>query len=230
MRLLVLILGVCSLWQPALARVEIKDNSQYRELPSHQKAQKPRTGKKAAVKYFKGKGKKPGPAKKQRWLAGTDAAHYLGLHLGHFIDSDAYAWGEEDRTNGAGKLTIGVTYRLGEWINSMDLLFRGDFNSYSLKEDKAIKFSLLPMVTFPDARSKFPLYFGGGLGVGIFFKQLSEESSLSFDYQLVAGARFFDVFQTTGFTLEFGMKNHVHLLSDGQFNGVYVAVGTVFTF
>ena len=56
------------------------------------------------------------------------------------------------------------------------------------------------------------------------------ESSLSLDYQLIAGARIFDVFENTGFLIETGMKNHVHLLSDGQFNGVFLTVGSVFTF
>jgi hypothetical protein len=47
---------------------------------------------------------------------------------------------------------------------------------------------------------------------------------------LVAGARFLNVIDTMGFMIETGLKNHIHLLSDGQFNGVFVNVGTVFTF
>jgi hypothetical protein len=68
------------------------------------------------------------------------------------------------------------------------------------------------------------------VGPGIFFKQASQESSLSLDYELVAGARLFDMVENTGFFLEFGLKNHLLLLSDGQFNGVYLAGGALFTF
>lgn len=83
---------------------------------------------------------------------------------------------------------------------------------------------------FPDASSKFPLYFGVGAGLGVFVKQLSGESAMSLDYQVLAGARFFDLFNNAGFFLEAGLKNHMHMLSDGQFNGTFVAAGSVFTF
>jgi hypothetical protein len=83
---------------------------------------------------------------------------------------------------------------------------------------------------FPDASSKFPLYFGGGIGPGIFLNQIPDESSVSLDYQLFAGVRFFDVFRNTGFFVEAGLKDHFLLTSDGQFNGTYAALGLVFTF
>jgi hypothetical protein len=86
------------------------------------------------------------------------------------------------------------------------------------------------MIFFPDANSRFPLYFGGGAGLGVFFKQLENESALSFDYQLVAGARFFDLIDNFGLMIETGMKNHILLFSDGQFNGVFLTVGGVFNF
>jgi hypothetical protein len=47
---------------------------------------------------------------------------------------------------------------------------------------------------------------------------------------LLIGARFFDVFDSIGLVLETGLKNHVHILSDGQAKGVYLSMGTVFDF
>lgn len=79
-------------------------------------------------------------------------------------------------------------------------------------------------------KSGFPLYFGGGAGVGVFFKQLRDESSLSLDYQLVMGLRLLRLIGETGLVLETGMKNHVHLLSDGQYNGVFLTLGAAFNF
>ncbi|HEX4923769.1 MAG TPA: hypothetical protein VFV50_06775, partial [Bdellovibrionales bacterium] len=59
---------------------------------------------------------------------------------------------------------------------------------------------------------------------------ISQESALAIDYQLIGGVRLFDVFENTGFSFEMGLKNHLHLLSDGQFNGVFAAAGVIFTF
>lgn len=183
----------------------------------------PETGRDEAAKYFRK------DSKVRRTVSGS-RDHYLALHLGSFVDDQAYQWGQSSRQDNIGNLSTGVTYRIGEWVNSMDLLFRADFSSYKLKQGTPVKMSLMPAIVFPDANSRFPLYFGAGAGLGIYFKQIESESSLSLDYQLIAGARFFDVFENTGFLIETGLKNHFHLLSDGQFNGVFVTLGTVFTF
>lgn len=213
-----------------------------------------RVGRRAAQKYFQArkdqqatqdsnqeqdqereedKDQEPSEPKASRQPAKTSSSQfkrYLTLHFGGFLDDQVYAWGGRGNDGGVGKLNAGVTYRYGEWTNSMDLLFRADFTSYELKEGRAVKMSLLPVVLFPDARSRFPLYFGAAAGPGIFFKQISKESSLSIDYQLIAGLRLFNLVDTLGFLLEAGIKNHFLLFSDGQFNGVFLTTGAVFTF
>ncbi|HVK61997.1 MAG TPA: hypothetical protein VM432_10620, partial [Bdellovibrionales bacterium] len=91
--------------------------------------------------------------------------------------------------------------------------------------------SFLPVITFPDSAAKFPLYFGAGLGIGIFTSNLGgQESSLALEYQLLAGARIFDLFRNVGFFAETGLKNHLFLASDGQYNGFFVSMGPAFTF
>jgi hypothetical protein len=200
----------------SIAKVEIKDTN------SEPEVQRVEGDKKPALKYFE---RKPS--------AESDSgsrSHFLGLHIGGFVDSESFKWGARDKDEDNGKISIGVTYRMGEWTETMDLLLRIDFNSYDLVDGKPLKMSILPMVVFPEANSKFPLYFGVGIGPGIFFKQITQESALSFDYQMVAGFRMFDVFENTGFSFEMGLKNHLHLLSDGQFNGVFAAAGVIFTF
>ncbi len=156
--------------------------------------------------------------------------HYLAVHLGGYVSDNAYRWGSPDNQTDVGDATVGVTYRIGEWVNSMDLALRLDYSAFGLRDGTAGKLSFSPIVTFPDASSRFPLYLGAGLGLGIFTKQISGESALAFDYTLVLGARFFEVVGNTGFFLEAGIKNSLFLLSDGQFNGTFVAVGPVFTF
>lgn len=159
----------------------------------------------------------------------TPQSHYLALHAGGFFEDKTYNWGGDFEEN-VGGMSIGFTYRMGEWVNSSDFMFRADYTAFDVGRKRSTKLSFLPAITFPDANSGFPLYFGAGLGPGVYFKQLDGESSLSLDYQLFAGARFYNVFDSIGLTFESGLKNHINVLSDGQFNGVFFTLGTVFIF
>lgn len=193
------------------------------------KAIAPAHGKDKANQYFLTR--KPNSASRGPAAEGGAGAtpRFLAIHIGRMFADEAYKWGHEDQKN-IGGLNAGVTYRLGEWVNSMDLAMRIEYTSYSLVEDPARKVSIGALVTFPDANSRFPLYFGAGLGAGLFIKQLHAESVLALDYQVVAGARFLNVFDNVGLMVESGVKNHLFLLSDGQYNGVFINVGAVFAF
>lgn len=184
------------------------------------------TGKEKAGEYFQDR-KKPAP--RATSSAGGAAPRYLALHAGGFFNGDGYKWGNGDQ-GGIAKVNAGLDYRLGEWVNSADLALRVDFTTYSLDEGSARKLSLGAIVTFPDVNSNFPLYFGAGLGAGFFVKQIRGESALALDYSLLGGVRFLNVFDQVGFMVETGIKNHLHLFSDGQFNGIFINVGTVFAF
>lgn len=181
------------------------------------------TGKEAADKFFVKR------KKAQRAPSSAGAPRYLAIQMGFFSDEETYNWGKEKKKD-VSELIVGITYRLGEWTQSMDLALRADFVSFEVDDKNPLKLSLMPIVTFPDAKSGFPLYFGGGAGAGIFFKQARNESAISFDYQILAGVRFLDLLDSTGFIFEVGLKNQLFLLSDGQHNGVYGTLGAVFTF
>jgi hypothetical protein len=126
--------------------------------------------------------------------------HFLAVHAGGFFSSDSYSWGSTNHTPNPGRLQGGVTYKLS------------------------------PMLIFPDVATTFPLYFGLGFGPGVFFQQIDNLSTLSFNYELVAGARFFNIIGSTGFFVETGLKNEIHILSQGQFNGFFLSVGALFVF
>jgi hypothetical protein len=190
----------------------------------------PTVGRKAAGKYMGAKGPTPSPNSQRRRPASSSGDHYLAVHMGSFISDNSYQWGTPSTQSNVGSWNIGVTYRIGEWHNSMDLGLRVDLQSYSLRDGRANKLSFVPVITFPDSGAKFPLYFGGGVGFGVFTQQLPSESPLTLDYQLFAGVRFFDVINNTGFFVEAGLKNHFLVFSDGQFNGNFGALGCVFTF
>jgi len=96
--------------------------------------------------------------------------------------------------------------------------------------DSAKAISISPMLSFPDAISRFPLYFGGAIGADLFTQQVSDRSPVGLCWQIVGGVRIQNVFDRVGFMVETGVKNHVLLASVGQFNGVFINVGTVFAF
>jgi hypothetical protein len=196
----------------------------------------PLVGRRAAAKYFEKRGpaatEEDGAQSAEVQTPSGPTDHYLAIHVGRMMGSKSYDWGSHNQTD-VGDFTAGITYRIGEWKNSMDLNLRLDFIQYKVDgegEQKPLKLSILPLVTFPDASSKFPLYFGFGAGPGVFFRQTDNEASLSLDYQLIVGARFFDVVENAGFFIESGLKNHLQLWNSGQFNGTFLTAGAVFTF
>jgi hypothetical protein len=195
-------------------------------------------GEKKAEGYFKAR--KPAAAAPAEPVAEASKAsdnassggippRYMAVRVGTFFSDQAYRWGGKDPSN-IGGLNAGVDYRLGEWVNTADLALRVDYVGYKLDEGAARKLSVGATVTFPDVASRFPLYFGAGIGAGFFIKQIRNESALSLDYSLFGGLRFLNVIDKIGFLVETGIKDHLLLTSDGQFNGVYFNVGSVFNF
>ena len=182
------------------------------------------TGAKAASKYFET------PKNSTTSSSGSSGTHYLAIHLGGYFSSESYRWGPTNESDVA-KFNGGISYRFDEWINSGDKLVRIDFSSFEFKNgERSTKMSVLGAISFPDATSRFPFYFGAAVGPGVFFKQLSGESAISLDYQLFLGLRFMNIFESTGLFIESGFKNHINLLSDGQLNATFFSAGAVFTF
>lgn len=184
------------------------------------------TGRRAAEQYMNRE--VDGPVR-DRGGINTSGTHFMALQIGPYVDSQIHHWGVKDKDND-GKMTAAVTYRMGEWVNSTDFLIRLGWQGVEINDNTTSKLSFMPIISFPDARAKFPIYFGAGLGLGIFLDQVDDESSLSLDYTILLGTRFFNVVDTVGLMLEVGLDNHIFLTSKGQFSGTYVALGTVFEF
>lgn len=190
-----------------------------------------RVGEGAARDYFRARqSSTPEERAPVRSPAQADAARYMAIQAGTYISDKQHRWGQKRRDEDVGELLLGVTYRMGEWTNSMDLLMRVEFQTFDVAGETPRKLSVMPMIAFPDARSGFPFYLGAGAGAGVFFKQARGDSDLSLDYQIVTGLRFPTLFDWGGLIVETGIKGHVHLLSSGQFNGVFLTAGTVFNF
>lgn len=208
--------------------------------PSFALAQAPVVGKKAADKYFpppqveevksSPSYEDPGTeAEAPRGQSRSNGEELMMIGLGSFLNSETYNWNGAEKREGVGRVNYGFTYMLDE-ESRYDVHLRVDFTEYKVGEERAYKMSMLPLITFPRFSSGFPIYFGVGLGLGVFFDQVPEESSLSFDYQLVGGARFMGLVENVGVFVELAMKNHLLLTTNGQFNGISLAAGGVFTF
>ena len=192
---------------------------------------KPLVGRKAAEKYFTRSPQNDyqdlnNPGDNKTSVAPLEEV--LMLNIGSFIGSESIRWGSQNYQN-IGRANYGVTFLFDTW-KGLDRHLRFEFQEYVIQDRSPRKLALLPLVTFPRAEKKFPLYFGFGLGLGAFFHQVPGESDFSLDYQLVGGVRFFDIFDRLGFFAELSMKNHLNLLSDGQVNGTALNTGLVFTF
>ncbi|MEI7973165.1 MAG: hypothetical protein WCH11_02235 [Bdellovibrio sp.] len=180
-------------------------------------------GRGAAAKYF------PAPSPEKSASAGDDFRNVLWLHLGRATGSQAYKWSEKGRLDGVATSSYGLSYFLGDW-GSLDGILRADFNQYEFTDNRLLKLSLMPLVVLPQLSTRFPLYFGMGAGLGVFFKQLESKSQISLDYQLFMGLRLMDLWPGLGFFIEYGLKNHVHVLSEGQLNSTVLTLGPIFHF
>ncbi len=156
--------------------------------------------------------------------------HFMSLGFGNFSEGTAYNWGQNGKESKTGKWGADLMYRFSEQEYLFDEAFRISYAQYEPALQEASKLSLLYAITFPEATSKFPLYFGAAAGLGVFIKQLENESLISIDYQLYLGLRAFNLFDSVGIYIEGGMRNHLHLTSDGQFNGTFLSLGTIFNF
>jgi hypothetical protein len=216
----------------SLAKTQVSDVTGSTEQSSDDSSVTPVTrpfsaGEGEARKYFKKKTDQESPDDEKTTGA---PEHFLAVHAGGFFSSDSYSWGSTNHTPNPGRLQGGVTYKLSPFGHAADWVVRGDFIGYQFNDGTALNFSVLPMLIFPDVATTFPLYFGLGFGPGVFFQQIDNLSTLSFNYELVAGARFFNIIGSTGFFVETGLKNEIHILSQGQFNGFFLSVGALFVF
>jgi hypothetical protein len=192
----------------------------------------PKVGKAAAAKYFQ-KNIVDDPTKANRYMASESVIssedRFMSLGLTLFTKSESFNWGNINKEEDVGKYGVDMVYRLDQ-ANYVDYLIKVAYSEYIVQSQRASKISFMYSAILPDAGSKFPLYFGAAAGPGVFFTQLKDESYVTLDYQLFLGLRIFNLFGSTGFYVEGGMKNHLQLTSDGQLNGTYMSAGAVFTF
>lgn len=184
----------------------------------------PDTGKEAAAKYFS-----PRPSNERinaKNSAGTTYAYarQIGLSAGTFFQGKSYQWLGDEVDGWAMQLDYRGPAEPGDFIGQG---FRLGFQKFQSMDVDLSKISLLWSLTFP-ARVSFPVYIGANLGPGFFLRQIEDESWLTLDYQAYLGLRLNS--SHSQFFIESGMKNHLLVLSNGQFSGWFVASGVAYKF
>jgi hypothetical protein len=180
------------------------------------------TGKTAAMKYFSAKGESNLRGPQSLKESTTEYKNLLALSVGTLISSQSYQW---DGKNKEGWSVEGSYLRQGENISQGFHLEYQKFND-SFAEELS-KVSFLISFTFP-ARVSFPVYIAVAAGPGYFIKQRKDESEFSLDYKAFLGLRLNQ--SQSQYFVQSGVKNHVHVLSDGQFIGWFVSSGVAYKF
>lgn len=181
----------------------------------------PTVGKGAAMKYFKPQSS----SSKERLPRGVQTyTRQLALSAGTYFKGKSYEWLGED----VGGWSLQLDYRKKGTADSFfSKSYQVELQRYQFSEAELSKFSFLWSLIFPRSLS-FPVYVGVGLGPGVFLSQLQNESWLSLDYKAFLGFRLSD--DHSQFFVEGGVKNHLLVLSSGQFTGWFVSSGVAYRF
>ena len=180
------------------------------------------TGKKAAMKYFTKKPASTSTFKAPRGPASTSYAQLFSLSAGALVNGKSYQWLDDE----LGGWNLQLSYRRATtgWLAQA---FHLEFQKFTTLEEEFSKVSFLLNFVFPRSIS-FPVYIGAGAGPGFFLNQYNNESLWTMDYKGYIGLRLNQ--DHSQFILESGVKNHVHMLSDGQFIGWFVSSGVAYKF
>lgn len=176
------------------------------------------TGRQAAMKYFTKKSK----TRSKTRAPASSGSRLLGISMGTLVNSKSYNWAEEEFSGWTAELTY-----LSETDGNFGRGLHLEMQKFADQVDDLTKVSFLFSMTFPK-RISFPVYVGAAVGPGFFIKQREGESEFSLDYKAYLGLRLNQV--NSQYFLQTGVKNHVHVLSDGQFVGWFVSSGVAYLF
>ena len=180
------------------------------------------TGKSAAMKYFTGDAKKQISTRNPAGSGEVPSQKILAVAVGSLINSKNYNWSEE---NFSGWNVEAFYQSAGTGYFGQG--FHLEMQKFAADNTELTKLSFLVSLTFP-RRLSFPVYLGLAAGPGYFLKQQENESDFTFDYKAYLGLRLHQV--NSQYFVQSGVKNHVHVLSDGQFVGWFVSSGVAYTF
>jgi hypothetical protein len=176
------------------------------------------------MKYFSPEAK-PAPSSRQtasRSVEPIERERLIGLTFGSLVQSESYNW----TTGDVGGWSLEASYMNAE-EGYLAQGYHLEMQKFSADNQELTKLSFLFSLTFP-RRLSFPVYLGVAVGPGFFMQQQEGESEFTIDYKAYLGLR---LNQNHGqYFVQAGVKNHLHVLSDGQFIGWFVSSGVAYKF
>ena len=180
------------------------------------------TGKAAAMKYFSKNAKRQIKTRSPQSIPTAGGDRLLAVAVGSLLNARSYQWTEEELAG----WNVELFYQKPT-SGYFGQGFHLELQKFANEVDEFSKVSFLVRFTFP-RRLSFPVYLGVAAGPGFFLEQREDESDFAFDYKAYLGVRLNE--PNSQYFFQSGVKNHVHVLSDGQFIGWYVSSGVAYKF
>jgi len=125
---------------------------------------------------------------------------------------DFYRISSKKQFNPISSVFLSFTQDIKKFENIGDLQLRASLMASELESDKEISLELTSLFTFPEIETRFPVYFGLGLGFGFYpFYIIEKKPSFSFHSPFLLGLRFFELYSNLGAGAELDLRIHFPL-------------------
>lgn len=194
-------------------------NGKVSTLPPLSSKQRPPVGKKAADSYILS----TYMTKANQYEKNTKSRGYsIGIYLTHFTISTAYHSPLSPKEQG---FSSGLIY-LQEFSASSNLFFRGHL-SLDKSNNRHWSLSVIPLILY----NLSPIYVGaGGPGLNFFLNAPDSNNVFALDWQILAGIRFFEIFNFFNFFIEARWKNPFNIFDTSQRKTIHFLAGVLLLF
>ena len=171
-------------------------------------------------KYFFGRKKEPISVSSHRNMV---------LYGGSSFYSDSTA--KDFKGKPFSSLIVGFRQPLWEVLQMGDFSLKTEIQNFRLKTGRVTQINITPLFSMPEARSKFPVYVGLGLGFGFYpHFILTGKPALSLNGQLFAGLRLLNLYENLGLNGEAALHMHVPLKEKELYMETIGSLGLLFSF
>ena len=152
-------------------------------------------------------------------------------NLGLYVGTSLYGEMDQEILKPFSSVTLGYSQRIKEVPAIGDFNIRVELLYMTLSTHREWLVDIVPVFVLPDVRSGFPIYVGGGGGVGLFPRHLvRKKPALSLNAQLFAGMRIVDWYENGGAFGEASVKMHLPFYDTKLYMEVFLTLGCLFSF
>ena len=177
-------------------------------------------GYKYAIKNFFSK-------RKEKLSAYADYTHIFYLSVGGAFFRES----TEKKYSFLSNSLLSYRQKLKEIFSAGDISLQLSLGSAFLEQQRATYIEISSQISIPAQRITFPMYFGGGLGMGMYpYYVLRSKPSLFLSSEIFAGIQFFDVYENLGFYMETSFRYSLPLKELNVYLETLVKAGIIFRF